>query len=48
MLFVQKIVIEYKKDVRYSNYAQIRKNLKFYPVKFAVNNISEDILFNTT
>lgn len=45
MLLVQKITIEYKKNVRYPNYAQSRNSMKFYPVK--VSGITNDILFHT-
>lgn len=32
MLFIQKITIEYTKDVRYPDYAQQRQAIRFYPV----------------
>lgn len=47
MLFVQKIEIEYRKNVRYPNYAQARNAIKFYPVKFFKKEINDEILFDT-
>ena len=32
MIFVQSILISYSKDVRYPNFADERKNIRFYPV----------------
>ena len=47
MLFVQQIEIEYRKNVRYANYSQVRNSLKFYPVKINPAEIQQDVLFHS-
>ncbi len=47
MLFIQKIELEYRKDVRYANYAQIRNAIKFMPVKISKDKIDSEILLNS-
>ena len=40
MLFVQQIEIEYRKNVRYANFAQARNAIKFYPVRINPDAVS--------
>lgn len=46
MLFIQEIVLVYTKDVRYGNFANARKAVKFLPVEFDKSDISDEIFFN--
>ncbi len=46
MLYIQEIDLEYTKAVRYSNFANARRALKFLPVEFNKADISDEILFN--
>ena len=46
MLFVQKIDLEYTKDVRYGNFANVRRAVKFLPVEFNKADITDEILFD--
>ncbi len=46
MLFVQEIVLVYTKAVRYGNFANARRAVKFLPVEFDNADISDEILFN--
>lgn len=46
MLFVQEIVLAYTKAVRYGNYANARKAVRFLPVEFDKSDITDEILFN--
>lgn len=47
MLFIQKIDLVYTKAVRYGNYANVRRSVKFLPVNFNAKNITDEILFNS-
>ncbi len=47
MLFVQQIEIEYRKNVRYANFAQMRNAIKFYPVKIDRAEMQQDVLFHS-
>ena len=46
MLFVQEIDLVYTKAVRYGNFANARRAVKFFPVEFDKADISDEILFN--
>ncbi len=46
MLFVQEIDLEYTKAVRYGNFANARRALKFLPVEFDKSDITDEILFD--
>ncbi len=46
MLFVQQIKLKYTKDVRYANFANARRALKFLPVEFNKADITNEILFD--
>lgn len=46
MLFIQEIILEYLKDVRNSNAANVRRAVRFLPVEFDKANITDEILFN--
>ena len=46
MLFVQEIVLVYTKAVRFGNYSNTRKAVKFFPVEFDKADITDEILFN--
>ncbi len=46
MLFVQEIDLVYTKAVRYGNFANARKAVKFLPVEFDKSDISDEILFH--
>jgi len=46
MLFVQSIDLEYTKAVRYGNFANARRSLKFLPVEFDKSDITDEILFD--
>lgn len=46
MLFVQEIILVYTKAVRYGNFANARKAVKFLPVEFDKTYITDEILFN--
>lgn len=46
MLFVQEIKLVYKKYERGSNFANVRRALKFLPVVFDKAKITEEILFD--
>lgn len=46
MLFVQEIVLVYTKAVRYGNFANARKAVRFFPVEFDKSDITDEILFN--
>lgn len=46
MLFVQKIELKYKKDVRYPEYAMIRKTEKFRSLNLNNFEADREILFN--
>lgn len=46
MLFVQEIHLYWEKSVNYASFANARRAVKFFPVTFDINNISEEILFN--
>lgn len=46
MLFVQEIDLVYTKAVRYGNFANARKAVKFLPVEFNKADITDEILFN--
>ncbi len=46
MLFVQEIALQYTKTVRYGNFANARRAVKFFPVEFDKADISDEILFN--
>lgn len=46
MLFIQKITIQYYKDVRFANYANQRQAIKFYPVDISQKpDDSESVFF---
>lgn len=47
MLFVQQIEIEYRKNVRYANFAQARNAIKFYPVRINPDEIKQNVLFHS-
>lgn len=47
MLFIQKIDLVYTKAVRYGNYANVRRSVKFLPVNFDTKSITDEILFNS-
>lgn len=46
MLFIQEIDLVYTKAVRYGNFANARRAIKFLPVEFDKTDISDEILFN--
>ena len=46
MLFIQEIVLVYTKAVRYGNFANERKSVKFLPVEFDKADITDEIIFN--
>lgn len=46
MLFVQEIDLVYTKAVRFGNFANSRRALKFLPVEFDKSDITDEILFN--
>lgn len=46
MLFVQEIDLVYTKAVRYGNFANARRAVKFFPVEFDKSDITDEILFN--
>ena len=46
MLFMQEIVLVYTKAVRYGNFANVRKAVRFLPVEFDKADITDEILFN--
>ncbi len=46
MLFVQQIDLIYHKDVRYGNFANARRALKFLPVEFNKLDLTGDILYD--
>ena len=46
MLFVQEIVLVYTKAVRYGNFANARKAVRFFPVEFDKSDITDEIFFN--
>lgn len=46
MLFIQEIDLVYTKAVRYGNFANARRSVKFLPVDFDKTDISDEILFN--
>ena len=46
MLFVQEIVLVYTKAVRFGNFANARKAVRFLPVEFDKADITDEILFN--
>ena len=46
MLFIQEIDLVYTKAVRYGNFANARRAVKFFPVEFDKADISDEILFN--
>lgn len=46
MLFIQEIDLVYTKAVRYGNFANARRSVKFLPVEFDKTDISDEILFN--
>lgn len=46
MLYVQEIVLQYTKAVRYGNFANVRRSVKFFPVQFDSSDITDEILFN--
>ncbi len=46
MLFIQEIDLVYTKAVRYGNFANARRALKFLPVEFDKSDITDEILFN--
>lgn len=46
MLFIQEIDLVYTKAVRYANFANARRSVKFLPVEFDKTDISDEILFN--
>lgn len=46
MLFVQEIDLVYTKAVRYGNFANARKAVRFLPVEFDKSGITDEILFN--
>lgn len=46
MLFVQKIELKYKKDVRYPEYAMIRQSEKFRPMNLKNSEVDGKIIFN--
>lgn len=46
MIFVQQIDLAYHKDVRYGNFANVRRALKFLPVEFDKSDLTGDILFD--
>lgn len=46
MLYVQEIALQYTKAVRYGNYANARRAIRFFPVEFEKSDISDEILFN--
>lgn len=46
MLFVQEIDLVYTKAVRYGDFANARRAVKFFPVEFDKADISDEILFN--
>ena len=46
-IYIQKIILSHYKDVRYANFAEQRKAIKFLPVKdFKVENPDDKIFFN--
>lgn len=46
MLFIQEIDLIYTKAVRYGNFANARRAVKFFPVEFDRSDITDEILFN--
>lgn len=46
MLYVQEIDLAYTKAVRYGNFANARRAVKFLPVEFDKADITDEILFN--
>lgn len=46
MLFIQQINITWEKDVRYANYANARRDIKFFPIDFDSKDINGEILYN--
>lgn len=46
MLFVQQIDLIYTKYTRGSNFANVRRSMRFLPVEFDKAKITEEILFN--
>lgn len=46
MLYVQEIALQYTKAVRYGNFANARRAVRFFPVEFDRADISDEILFN--
>lgn len=46
MLFVQRIALQYTKAVRYGNYANARRAVRFFPVELEGADITDEILFN--
>ena len=46
MLFIQEIVLVYTKAVRFGNFANARKAVRFLPVEFDKADITDEILFN--
>ena len=46
MLFIQEIVLVYTKAVRYGNFANARKAVRFLPAEFDKADISDEIFFN--
>ena len=47
MLFVQSVTISYYKNVRYPEYANLRRNMKFFPVKFEIKDKNAEALVDT-
>lgn len=46
MLFVQQIDLAYHKDVRYGNFANVRRAVKFLPVEFDKSDLTGEILYD--
>lgn len=46
MLFIQEIVLVYTKAVRFVNFANARKAVRFLPVEFDKADITDEIFFN--
>lgn len=45
-LYVQQITVEYTKDLRYSNFAQQRQAIKFYPIDISENEGQSEIFLS--
>lgn len=46
MLYIQEIDLIYTKAVRYGNFANARKAVKFLPVEFDKADVTDEVLFN--